>query len=403
MRWTRITSWALYDCAVTVFSMNVISRYFGLWVSETHGAPDWWYSTALAISTTAAALLMPWLGAISDSTGRRLPFLRCATCMCILGTVAIGLSHDVLLGLGCFIIANIGCQLGGVFYDALLPDVSGTQQIGMVSGIGVALGYVGAIIGLVIVQQVVVTGGYAAAFIPTACIVLCTALPCMLLLREAPRRAAPATAAVVWRRLTRVLYGPGHIPGLGRFLLGCFFALNAVNTVIMFMSVFAKRSIGLTDQQIDLLLICSAAAALLGALTAGWCADQWDTRSVVLGVILLWCSCIALAIIYPTASMLWIIGPCLGACLGATWTSARVYLIALGSPEAIGAVLGLFGLVGRASSNVGPLLWGHITIHREALGITADRLAFAALLTLFIIALLILRGIPRVSASQKVV
>jgi MFS-type transporter involved in bile tolerance (Atg22 family) len=39
------------------------------------------------------------------------------------------------------------------------------------------------------------------------------------------------------------------VPGLGRFLLGRFFYSDAVNTIIVVMSVVAVRAMGLTEQQ----------------------------------------------------------------------------------------------------------------------------------------------------------
>ena len=75
-----IASWSLYDFANTIFSMNVISLYFALWVTVDKGGQDILYSVALSGSMLAVALSVPLFGAISDHTGRRrgpLIFLTC--------------------------------------------------------------------------------------------------------------------------------------------------------------------------------------------------------------------------------------------------------------------------------------------------------------------------------------
>jgi MFS-type transporter involved in bile tolerance (Atg22 family) len=36
----KLFAWALYEFAATLFSMNVLSRYFALWVKEGLGASD---------------------------------------------------------------------------------------------------------------------------------------------------------------------------------------------------------------------------------------------------------------------------------------------------------------------------------------------------------------------------
>jgi MFS-type transporter involved in bile tolerance (Atg22 family) len=53
---------------------------------------------------------------------------------------------------GFFILANYAYQGALVFYNALLPDVAGPENIGRVSGFGVSLGYLGAIVGLLMVM-----------------------------------------------------------------------------------------------------------------------------------------------------------------------------------------------------------------------------------------------------------
>ncbi|MGI9090914.1 MAG: hypothetical protein ACR2GG_07415, partial [Gemmatimonadaceae bacterium] len=66
-------SWAWYDFANTVFSMNVATLYFAVWLVSDLGASN----TAVAIGNgIASALVMasiPVLGAVSDVTRRRKP------------------------------------------------------------------------------------------------------------------------------------------------------------------------------------------------------------------------------------------------------------------------------------------------------------------------------------------
>ena len=65
----RVLAWTLYDFAMTVFAMNITSRYFAIWLTETRGGSDWMYSVTFAVSTGVAALLMPPVGALSDRWG----------------------------------------------------------------------------------------------------------------------------------------------------------------------------------------------------------------------------------------------------------------------------------------------------------------------------------------------
>ena len=94
-----IASWSLYDFADTIFSMNVISLYFALWVTVDQGGQDILYGTALSGSMLAVAISVPVFGAISDRTGRRRGPLILLTLICIATTAMIGHTDHLLTGI----------------------------------------------------------------------------------------------------------------------------------------------------------------------------------------------------------------------------------------------------------------------------------------------------------------
>ncbi len=155
-----ILAWAIYDFANTIYSMNVVTMYFSLWITVNLAREDFWVSIGNSTSMALVALSLPILGALSDSAGRRLPFLFVFTLGAVLGTALIGVTgyyvhHEtalLLLAVFFFILANYAYQGALVFYNALLPDVAGPGNIGKVSGFGVSLGYFGAIVGLLMVM-----------------------------------------------------------------------------------------------------------------------------------------------------------------------------------------------------------------------------------------------------------
>jgi UMF1 family MFS transporter len=58
------------------------------------------------------------------------------------------LPGEILKALFWFVIANIGFEMGSVFCNAYLPDISHSKNIGRVSGYGWSLGYLGGLIAL---------------------------------------------------------------------------------------------------------------------------------------------------------------------------------------------------------------------------------------------------------------
>ena len=122
-----ILAWAMYDFANTIYSMNVVSLYFPLLIVLNLGYPDIYVSMANSISMLIVALLAPFLGQLSDSLGRRMPFLIIVTVVCCLATAVIGLlsktGSSVFSLLLLFIAANVGYQLGWLviqFSDMIL-------------------------------------------------------------------------------------------------------------------------------------------------------------------------------------------------------------------------------------------------------------------------------------------
>ena len=57
---------------------------------------------------------------------------------------------QVLFALCAFIIGNVGFEMGGVFCNAFLPDISPKEKIGRVSGYGWSFGYIGGLLALLI-------------------------------------------------------------------------------------------------------------------------------------------------------------------------------------------------------------------------------------------------------------
>src|SRR3954463_3805529 len=84
-------SWALYDFANTIFSMNVATLYFSVWLVADLGASNTVYAIGNGISSLLVVLSVPILGAISDARRRRKPWVVGFTIASCLACAAIGI------------------------------------------------------------------------------------------------------------------------------------------------------------------------------------------------------------------------------------------------------------------------------------------------------------------------
>ena len=392
-----IFSWSMYDFANTIFAMNVISLYFALWVTVDMKGEDILYSWALSGSMLLAAISSPIMGAVSDRLGRRMPFLMFFTLICCAFTALIGLVNRLVLGLLFFAIANFCYQTAAIFYNALLPQISAKGQIGRVSGYGVSLGYCGTIAGLLLVRPFVLRYGRQAAFIPTAIFFLLFSLPCFLFVKDRlVEKIGKFEIRIIdnFRKVKETLMHIRRYPGLFNFLIAAFLALNAINTIIIFMSIYTKKVIGFRDSEIITFYIVSTVFAIWGSFVTGFITDRFGSKRTLSVVLGLWCISALLVAISFSKSVFWFVGPLVGICLGATWTSARALLVDLSPPQMIGEVFGFYGLVGKSASIIGPLIWGVCVWGFGFLGILKYRLAILSLLPFLGMGFIILQKVP---------
>ena len=373
-----VIGWALYDFANTIFSMNVISLYFVLWVTVDKGAEDIMYSMVLSGSLFLAAILEPLLGTVSDIRGKRIPFLVFFTCLACLFTAVLGMAKSLVFGLLIFTLANLAYQTATVFYNALLGKIAKKEEIGRISGLGVGLGYVGAIIGLVLTRPFVLRYGHQGVFIPTAILFFVFSLPCFFLVKEAAvetKQRLRVRAGSVIRRIKETFSSSREYPGLLRFLLAAFIFLNAVNTVIVFMSVYLKKVAFFSDRELIAIYLASTAMAIVGSLFFGVLTDRLGAKRSLVISLSLWFACLVLGAFACTKMMFWVVGPLIGIALGSVWTASRALVIKLCPEEKLGEIFGLLGAVGKSAAIVGPLVWGVSILVFGFLGVFKYRIA----------------------------
>jgi len=376
--------------------MNVISLYFALWVTVDHGGQDILYSIALSGSMLAVALSVPVYGTISDQTGRRRIPLTVLTLLSVLATFLIGQTDHLLTGIFFFVIANYCYQSALVFYNGMLPSVARGSNVGLVSGYGVSLGYLGSIAGLLLVKPFVESGGRSSAFFPTAILFLIFATPCYLFVKD-PEIRVHKKVQISWafHTLRQTLVNAGKYKLLLKFIFIHFLILDVVNTVIAFMSIYANRVMQFTDAQITAFLISSTSAAMIGSYIIGWGVKHKGTGWSYALVLWLWIGALSIAILSQSQLVFWLVGPLAGMGMGGVWVVSRAYIVELSPPEKLGEFFGLYGLAGKAASILGPLLWGTVVWIFKDTQTFKYRAALTSLLLITIGTLLLFRSFRR--------
>ena len=425
-------SWALYDFANTIFSMNVVTLYLPVWIAADLGAGTGGYAVATSVSSLLVAVSIPVFGALSDERRRRKTWVVALTLLCVAATMALGVlgqigggSAGVVFPVLCvFVVANYAYQGALPFYNAMLPELVPAREHGRLSGYGTALGYVGSIAGMLMVAPYVAgalpvlgalpegvvralrtvpftgTPGRAATFVPTALAFLLFALPFVLLCRDhvpIAREAWPRfSIGRPFRAVARALADTRQYPGLLRMVVGSWFYQDAIGTVIAFMAVYAVTVMGFGRGSEVTLFVALTVPAIPGALVVGWLCDRYGPKRTLVGVLLAWVVLLAAVAAVQSRAQFWLIGALIGFVFGGIWTAERPLLLSLVPDVEAGRFFGLLVLSARAAAVVGPLVWALIVevVFAAVRPQVSYRVAIGTLALFMVVAAWLVCGVP---------
>ncbi|MFL2678303.1 MAG: MFS transporter [Candidatus Actinomarina sp.] len=394
-------SWLFFDLANTVYAFVIPGLYFSVWLVTEQG----WTDQALGFATSGAmvvvAILGPWVGARSDGSQGKKPMLLITTLICIIATFLLG-TFDVSISVLLFIVSLIGFNLGSVVYDALLISVSSTENRGRISGLGVAFGYVGSLLGFGVATILQNYGySYVEIFRSVAIMFLIFSLPAFIFIKE--KKVSDQKSLIkITESISLVIKSWKHstqYPGLTRFLVGRFFYADAINTLISgLLAVYLVEEVGLTPTDSQNLLGLAIIISIIGGYLFGKAADKYGPRKLTLISLICWMISLSLAIIATEFDQLWLIyvtGVLGGFNIGGIFAVDRVFMTRLSPEKHLGEFYGLYSTVGRFATILGPLLWGFV-VNTLGLGRNA---AMGVLIVLLAISFFIIQG---VSDKQRV-
>jgi UMF1 family MFS transporter len=446
---TERLSWALYDFANTIFSMNIASLYFAVWLVSDLGVSNTTDAIANGVASLLVVLSIPVLGALSDARRRRKPWvvgftiLSCASLMVmgILGQTLLPLTGEAvdspaplpagwhasglpLFGvLAAFVVAMFAYQAAQPFYNAMMPELVPPDEQGRLSGFGTALGYVGSVIGVLLVapffngvlppgiklspgtMDVLHTifpytshGGRVSAFVPTGALFLLFSLPLFFVCRD--HNPAPKGTPVNWKKAFRdvaqTLRDARQHPGTLRFILASFVYQDAIGTIVGFMTLYAVKAVGFDKGSEVTLFLVLTIPSIFGSYIYGHLVDRFGPKRSLMATLLLWIVLLIVMTAVPGKMAFWLVGLAIGLNFGGVPTAERPVLLSLVPDIEAGRYFSLMLLSSRAAAVLGPLVWG-LTVDglESSLGTAiAYRAAVMTVVLMFAVSAWILRGVP---------
>ena len=159
------------------------------------------------------------------------------------------------------------------------------------------------------------------------------------------------------------------------------------------MGIYATNEVGFTSTQTQLLLLVSILFAVVGGMAWGLLVDRIGPKRTLNIVLLIWMfalsAIVAIAVFDLSKWFFWAVATLAGVALGGVWAADRPYMLRLAPPRFVGEFYGLYAMVGRLASIIGPFMWGYIA---DTLGLGRPA-AVASLLVFIVLAFIVLQGV----------
>ncbi len=240
--WLQAGSWITYDVANTVYA-STLTYILTVHVQQVYGQTTF-YGLTQTIAMIASGLLIPFLAATVDRTGKARSYLVISSGLCIGAMMTWGMSLPLWGFLLFFGLAHFSYNSALVFYNSLLPSVAPQKSTGLVSGLGIGLGYLGTFLTLIFLLPVVSAYGSNEAFLAAGLLFLVLALPCFFFVKER-RIVSPQKNS--WKLFKTEFYGIKTTLKEIRqnkkalyFLIVNFFCVDVLNTAILYFALYTQ-------------------------------------------------------------------------------------------------------------------------------------------------------------------
>jgi len=422
-------AYILYDWAIsplpTLHTTFVFSIFFVQAVAPNEILGNVWWSWMIAACSLTIAIASPLAGADADRRANRKKWLFIMTIISALSTSLLWfvvptseLTTDaqnwmivITLVLSYFaIITNDGVY---TFYNALLPSVTTKDSLGRVSGWAFGIGYLSGLLALFCALPVVAPSMFGLEnplfgistenasniriTMPFVAIWLVLfSIPLFIYCPE-PEKAKETEFKETLKSGIKALL---EIPGLLRFFIARMFYADALVVVFAMGGIYAGTEFGFSisgplSQNLIVFGILLNLTSGIGAIIGGYSDDILGSYITLRIALIALAISSLVAVVTSSIFTFWIAGACLGFFIGPVQSCTRVLVSkAIDKEEMRSRIFGLFMLSGKATSFVGPFLYGvFVTIFETS------RAGMSVALIFLIIGLLLLAKKPPGAAS----
>ena len=370
----QIFSWALYDFANQPFTTIIVTFIYSIFfvneiaLNEQYGTTMWSY--AIAITAIVVSFLSPILGALADSIGYRKFFLTVFTWITCLCSVFLFFPQNgqVFFALTLFVIANICFELSGVFCNSYLHDLSDKKNIGTISGFAWGLGFIGGLLALFLSFALFDLDSFGIRKINILVGVwfFIFSIPTIVFLKDRKRKKISKyhvlnSVSIIKNTFKQI----SQYKVITQFLISRLFFNDGLVTIFALGGVYASTTVGFTNEEVMYLAIILNLAAGIGSLVFGLIEDKIGVLKVIRLTLVILIIATLIAFIAPETKypkeLFWFSGILLGLMVGPNQSCSRSLMAQLTPFNKMNEFFGFYAFTGKATSFLGPLLFGFIT------------------------------------------
>ena len=303
---------AFYDWGKSAFETSVSVAILPAWFTylflEANGlnvrigsiemTGDAVWSFAVSGAALLVALVSPSLGVLADRRRVKMWWLRILTYTGVVGTILIAaapflpISTQWLWMMVLFVIANVGLNGAGVFYNALLPHLGEPEDMDRISNLAFAYGYLGGGLLLVFHLGLLIGTGYAdwAMMFAIASSGVWWYVFALLTFRWVPEpeisnemeplgfvESTKLGVSEVIKTLSEVR----RFKVLFLYMFAYFLFIDGINSVTSLAGVFGPAVLGLTTQDLIMTILVIQFVAAPCAVGYTKLAEVWSTKAAL--------------------------------------------------------------------------------------------------------------------------
>ena len=396
----EVISWSLYDFANQPFTTIIVTFVYGAFftsvIASDENTGTLFWTWGIASTAIIVSILSPILGALADKGGYRKFFLILFTWICAIFSILLYFpqSGDVFFALSLFVIANISFELGSVFCNSYLQDLSEDSNIGKISGFAWGLGFVGGLLALFISFSLFELNsvGIRGINILVGVWFLIFSIPTFLFVKDRKKDKLTKKHFVdSFDSIKTTFKEVVKYKIIMKFLIARLFFNDGLITIFSLGGIYAVDTLDFTFDEVMMLGIVLNISAAIGSFVFGYLEDKIGVKKVInISLVVLVFSTL-LAFIAPyfkfQKEIFWIAGVLIGLMVGPNQSCSRSLMAKLTPKEKQNEFFGFFALTGKATSFLGPVLFGIITFN------FSQQVALWVVIFLFLIGLILFNKI----------